>query len=50
MGDNSPGTGVVGELNERFIVGVCENGQPAAGKWPFLSTGADGIEECVNFG
>ena len=42
--------GVAGELDERFVVGVIEDGKPASGELPFLGAGADGVEQGVDVG
>ena len=49
MRDDAASAGIVGELGEGFVVRVGENGEPAEGELPFLGTGAEGVEQGVNF-
>ncbi len=48
VGDDTAGGGVVGELDERFIVGIGENGKPARSELPLFRTSTDGIEQRVD--
>ena len=47
--DDAASAGIVGELGEGFVVRVGENGEPAEGELLFLGTGAEGVEQGVNF-
>ena len=49
VGDDAARAGIVGELGEGFVVRVGENGEPAEGELLFLGTGAEGVEQGVNF-
>ena len=50
MGDDPAGAGIVGELDEGFVVRVRQNREPAGGELPFLAAGADGVEQHIYFG
>ena len=39
--DDAAGGGIVGELDERFVIRIGQNREPAGGELPFLSTVAD---------
>ena len=49
VGDDAASAGIVGELGEGFVVWVRKNREPAEGELPFLGTGAEGVEQGVNF-
>ncbi len=48
VGDDTASGGVVGELDEGFVVWVWQNREPTGGELPFLGAGADGVEQGVH--